>query len=112
MARAGEQSVGRRAPLGNRVVRVVAGFNIVVLAAVIGLAAARVVELVLPHTSAAILLTWALVAVGACVALARWGPLTWGPRAHGAAWAVGAVAALLGAAPPGRPAIPAAPGAP
>jgi hypothetical protein len=50
-----------QAPLGDWVVRIVAGFNIVVISAVAGLAAARVVEWLFPHAWWAIVGVWVLV---------------------------------------------------
>ena len=88
-------------PLGDRAVRVVAGFNNLVLSAVGGLAAARGAELILPHTWWLILSVW--LAAGWLVhrVLAWWGPLRWGARAHGLAWVLVAAAALFVSAPVG-----------
>jgi hypothetical protein len=98
---AADPTVGPPAPLGDRAVRVIAGFNNLVLAVVLGLAAARVAELLFPHTWWAILLVWLIAALIASRVLARWGPLRWGPRMHALAWAIVALAAIFVGAPVG-----------
>lgn len=87
--------------LGDRAVRVIAGFNNLLLSAVVGLALARLVELLFPHAWWAILVVWLLASSVAAWLLARWGPLRWGPLGHGLAWLLVAAAALFVAAPVG-----------
>lgn len=86
-----------RAALGERAVRTLAGFNVLVLALLIGLAAGHLVDLLVPRSAA--------VAVGVViVAFAVWGLATWGPlhwRSHIAAIVLAIVAALVAAAPIG-----------
>jgi hypothetical protein len=96
-----DHPAGPQAPLGDGAVRVVAGFNNLVLSAVGGLAIARIIELLFPHTWWAILLAWAVAFLIGGWLLARWGPLRWGPRAHALAWLLAAVVALFVSAPVG-----------
>lgn len=88
------------AGLGEGAVKIVAGFNIIVIAAVVGLALARLVDLVFPTTSIPVIAFFVLsVAVGYLVARAD--PLRNSGWAH---WFVGAlvlVIAALGSAPIG-----------
>jgi hypothetical protein len=98
---ADEPPVPPESPLGDRAVRVVAGFNNLVLSAVAGLAVARLVEVLFPHTWWAILLVWLATFLVVRWLLSRWGPLRWGPRWHGLAWLLVAAAALFVTAPVG-----------
>jgi len=85
------------APLGERAVRTVAGFNVLVLAALIGLAVARVVDLLFPNWAAVV--AFFAVAAVAVWRLATWGPLHW--RSHVAAIALAAVVTFFASAPIG-----------
>jgi hypothetical protein len=89
-----------RAQLGDGVVRVVAGFNVIVLSAVVGLAAARVIELLVP-TLGIVIVAGILVAVLVGVRLASWGPVKRGWRFHGVAGVLIVVVALMSSAPVG-----------
>jgi hypothetical protein len=89
------------APLGDAVVKVVAGFNSLVLSAVIGLLAARLVELLFPDAWLAILLAWVAVFLVAHRLLTRWGPLRWPAWAHGVSWILVVVVALFVGTPLG-----------
>ncbi|MBV8942127.1 MAG: hypothetical protein JO240_10365, partial [Solirubrobacterales bacterium] len=91
----------RSAPLGDPMVRIVAGFNILVLSAVAGLAAARVAELVLPHTWWVILGIWAIFLLLTRRVLTELGPLRWGARVHALVWVSIVLAAAFVAAPAG-----------
>jgi hypothetical protein len=88
------------APLGDRAVRVVAGFNNLVLSAVGGVAVARLMEFLF-QTWWAILLVWLIAGWLIHRLLARWGPLHWGPLAHGLAWLFVGLVALFVSAPIG-----------
>ena len=90
-----------KANMGDGVVRIVAGFNNVVISAVAGLAFARVVQWLFPDTWWAILGVGVLAFVGVDALLAHWGPLRWGPRVHFAAWVVVGLAAVAVSAPLG-----------
>jgi hypothetical protein len=89
------------APLGDWAVRVVAGFNIMLLSALIGLGVARFVGAVIP------IARWVGVVVGVLVfLLARWlltrvSPLVFDARVHGVIWAAVAVSTLFASAPVG-----------
>ncbi|MBV9004949.1 MAG: hypothetical protein JO181_09850 [Solirubrobacterales bacterium] len=96
-----EHPVGPTAPLGDRAVRVVAGFNNLLLSTVVGLAVARLVERLFPHTWWAILAVWVVASFVMSRVLARWGPLRWGPWAHGLAWLFVTAAAIFVTAPVG-----------
>ncbi len=91
------EDASQHVPLGPRAVRTVAGFNVLVLAALIGLAVARIVELLFPN--------WvAVVAFFAVATLAVWGLATWGPlhrRSHLAAIALAVAVAFFASAPIG-----------
>ena len=89
------------AHLGDRAVRVVAGFNTVVLAVVAGLLAARFIEWLFPDAWWAILLAGFAAAAAVYLALSRWGPLKWPAWAHAVAWVLVAVTALFVTAPLG-----------
>ena len=89
------------APLGDFAVRIIAGFNIMVLSALIGLVVARFVAGAVPIAG------WvgALIGVGVFFGV-RWllthvSPLVVGARVHGVVWAVVAVAAVFASAPIG-----------
>jgi len=89
------------APLGDFAVRIIAGFNIMVLSALIGLLVARFVAGALPIAG------WVGVVIGVGVFFgARWvltrvSPLVFDARIHGVVWGVVAVAAIFAAAPIG-----------
>lgn len=87
----------RTAPLGERAVRTLAGFNVLVLAALLGLAVARVVELIFPNWVA--IVVFFAVAALAVWRLATWGPLHW--RSHLAAIVLAVAVAFFAAAPIG-----------
>jgi hypothetical protein len=89
-----------RAQMGDAVVRTVAGFNVLVLSAVAGLAFARVVELLFPSSALVIVLGWIAFFLVA-VRLASWGPLRLSWRFHGFAGVVVIIVALLSSAPIG-----------
>jgi hypothetical protein len=89
------------APLGDAVVKVVAGFNSLVLSVVLGLVAARLIELLFPGASWAILLAWVVVFLIAHALLTRWGPLRWPAWAHGLSWVLVVLVALFVGAPLG-----------
>ena len=77
-----------QAPLGDRAVRVIAGFNVAVIAGVLGLSVARAVDLIPGAEPAS-------VVVGAVFAVVAWAVLTrWVPVAEGRCWARGARLAL------------------
>jgi hypothetical protein len=90
----------RIAPLGDRAVRIVAGFTNLVLSSVVGVLVARGAEWL---TTAwwVVLIVWLLAALVVGVVLDHWGPLRWGPRVHGLAWVIVIVVALFVAAPLG-----------
>jgi hypothetical protein len=89
------------APLGDPAVRVIAGFNIMVLSALIALGVARAVVGAVPIAS------WVGVVIGAIAFLAvRWlltrrSPLVLGSRIHALVWATVAFATLFASAPVG-----------
>jgi len=89
------------APLGDVAVRIIAGFNIMVLSALIGLVVARFCAGALPIAA------WVGAAIGVAVffgirwVLTRVSPLFFDARIHGVVWAVVAVAAVFAAAPIG-----------
>ncbi len=88
------------APLGEGAVRVIAGFNMIVLAALIALGAARLID-VLFAIGWLTALAWVLVFLAAHSLLARWGPLKWHERVHGGVWLLVAVGAMFASAPIG-----------
>ena len=90
-----------QSPLGDRAVRVVAGFNNLVLSAVAGLTVARFVEWLFPDAWWAILVAGLAAGFGADWVMVRWGPLRWGPGAHGVVWLIVVAAALFVSAPVG-----------
>jgi hypothetical protein len=95
-----------KAPVGDPFVRVIAGFNVGVLAATFGLAAARVLKTPIdqawpPGPWWDLLAPWALVSTVLALFLAWMGPL-WGNRfAHAALWAGAILVALVSSAPIG-----------
>jgi hypothetical protein len=97
----GEPKPLAQAPLGDWAVRIIAGFNIMVLSALLALGVARGVGAAIP------LVRWVGVLIGVAVFfLARWlltrvSPIVLGSRFHGVVWAVVAVAALFASAPVG-----------
>jgi hypothetical protein len=88
------------APLGDRVVRIVAGFNVLLIAIVFGLAAGRLAD-VIPGASWITLVVAVLVALAIWGALTHFGPLFWRPWMHVVAWILVAAAVVLVAAPLG-----------
>ncbi len=94
------------APVGDRFVRVIAGFDVGVIAATFGLAAARVLKTPIDQAWSPgpwwdLLLPWAVVTAILAVGLAWLGPL-WGNRwLHAALWVVVVVVALVSSAPVG-----------
>jgi hypothetical protein len=95
------------APLGDGAVRIVAGFNLLVLAVLISLGLARGLEAILPSAwwsslgSYAFLGAWLMFFLATHQLLIRANPLRFGPRVHGLPWVVIAVGALLASAPIG-----------
>ncbi|MBV8218622.1 MAG: hypothetical protein JO325_09165, partial [Solirubrobacterales bacterium] len=89
------------APLGDFAVRIIAGFNIMVLSALIGLLVARFVAGAVPIAG------WVGVVIGVVVffgvrwVLTRVSPLVFDARIHAVVWGVVAVAAVFAAAPIG-----------
>ncbi len=96
----------REAPVGDLFVRVIAGFNVGVLAATLGLAVARLLKTPIdqafpPGPWWDLLAPWALVSVILALFLAWVGPL-WGSRLlHGLLWLAAIVVALVSEAPIG-----------
>ncbi len=94
------------APVGDRYVRVIAGFDVGVIAATFALALARVFRTFIDQAFAPgpwwdLLLPWAILTVLFSFGLARLGPL-WGNRwFHAALWVVVVVVALVSSAPIG-----------
>ncbi len=89
------------APLGDFAVRIIAGFNVMVLSALVGLLVARFVEGAVP------IARWVGVLIGVGVffgvrwVLTRVSPLVFDARIHGVVWGVVAVAAVFASAPIG-----------
>jgi hypothetical protein len=94
------------APVGDRFVRVIAGFDVGVIAGTFALALARVLKTPIDQAWAPgpwwdLLLPWALLTALFAFGLARLGPL-WGNRLfHAALWIVVLVVALVSSAPIG-----------
>jgi Vacuolar protein sorting-associated protein 62 len=94
------------APVGDRFVRVIAGFDVGVIAGTFALALARVLKTFIdqawpPGPWWDVLLPWALLTALFAFGLARLGPL-WGSRLfHAALWIVVIVVALVSSAPIG-----------
>ncbi|HSC04980.1 MAG TPA: hypothetical protein VLC49_16735 [Solirubrobacteraceae bacterium] len=99
-------AVHMNAPVGDRFVRVIAGFDVGVIAATFALALARVVRTPIdqafpPGPWWDLLLPWAILTALFAFGLARLGPL-WGNRVfHIALWVVVVVVALVSSAPVG-----------
>jgi hypothetical protein len=93
------------AAIGDPFVRVIAGFNVGVLAAALGLAGARVVKPLIdqiePGQWWALLGPWALFAIVAALFFAWVGPLRGGRVVHAIVWAGVVAVALLSCAPIG-----------
>lgn len=87
--------------LEDRAVRTVAGFNVIVLSAIVGLAASKAVEELIVSTSWVVIVVSLLVAAAVALRLATWGPLRWGSAGHGAALVFALIVALLASAPIG-----------
>lgn len=98
---ASPSAVRDRAALGDRAVRVIAGFNNLVLSAVAGLVAVRVLESLVTYEPWVVFIVWLVAAGITDWVLVHWGPLRWGPKAHFLAWVVVAAAALFVSAPVG-----------
>ncbi|HLM85655.1 MAG TPA: hypothetical protein VK272_05650 [Solirubrobacteraceae bacterium] len=99
---AGQQLVATPDPPTPRdpVLQVLAGFNIVVIAAVVGLWLGQAADFIV-GASWITLPVGAVAAVAVWLALTRWGPLIAAPGMHGAAWVLAAAAAALVSAPLG-----------
>jgi hypothetical protein len=97
----GEPKPLEPAPLGDWAVRLVAGFNIMLLSALIALGVARGIGALIP------IVRWVGVLVGVAVFLAarwmltHWSPLVLNSRVHGVVWAVVGLATLFASAPVG-----------
>jgi hypothetical protein len=93
------------APLGDPFVRVVAGFNVVVLAATLSLAVARIVKPLIDqvdqHQWWALLGPWAILTLLMGLALARANPLRGGRVVHALMWTFVVTISLLSMAPIG-----------
>lgn len=95
------------APLGDWAVRLIAGFNILIVSLLLGVGAARAVDVLIPAAPWAAVTGWLGIAVGAGVfLLARWlltavSPLRLPAWLHGLIWVVVGAAALFAAAPLG-----------
>ena len=89
------------APLGDGAVRVIAGFNIMVLSALIALGVARGVGAAIPIARWVGVLIGVVVFLGVRWALTRWSPLLFGARIHAVVWGIVVVATLLASAPVG-----------
>lgn len=92
--------------LNDRFVRIIAGFNVGVLAAALGLAGARLAKTLVDQISPghwwALLGPWAVITAALALLLARFAnPLRGGRVAHAVIWAAVAVVALLSSAPIG-----------
>ncbi len=96
----------RKAPVGDPFVRVIAGFNVGVLAATLGLAAARLLKTPIDQALPRgpwwdLLVPWALVSAILALLFAWIGPV-WGNRfVHGLLWIAAIVVALVSEAPIG-----------
>jgi hypothetical protein len=104
VTRAAEPSAGDQSEpkgrLGESAVRTVAGFNLIVLSAVVGLSVSRVVELLFP-TLWVVIVAFFGAGTFAAWRLATWGPLRFGARGHGVALLFVVAVALLATAPVG-----------
>ena len=99
-------AVRRDAPVGDMFVRVIAGFDVGVIAGTFALALARVLKTFIdqalpPGPWWSLLAPWVLFTAIFAVGLAQLGPL-WGNRiVHGVLWAVAVIVALVSSAPVG-----------
>jgi hypothetical protein len=95
------------APLGDWAVRLVAGFNMLVLSLLIALGLARLVGVLFPLRPWASLAPWLGLIVGAVAflivrrLLTKFSPLLFPARIHGLTWAMLALAAFFASAPVG-----------
>jgi hypothetical protein len=89
------------APLGDGAVRVIAGYNIMVLSALIAVAVAHGVAAAIPIASWVGVLVGLLVFLAARWVLTRSSPLVLDSRVHGVVWGVVGVATLFASAPVG-----------
>jgi hypothetical protein len=95
------------AALGDGAVRVIAGFNILILAGLLSLAVARLFQAILPDAwlasvgSSAFLVAWAVLFIAFHQVLTRVDLLRWGPTFHRVPWVIVVVGALLASAPIG-----------
>lgn len=100
-------AVSHPAPLGDAAVRIIAGFNILVLAGLASLGLARAVQAILPEAwlatlgSSVFLGAWLILFVLVHQLLTRVNLLRWGPKLHGLPWVIVIVGALLASAPIG-----------
>jgi hypothetical protein len=94
-----------QAPMGDPFVRVIAGFNVGVLAAAIGLAGGRlaktVIDQIVPGQWWALVGPWALISLLAALLLALVRPLRGGPVVQALTWAGVIAVALVSSAPIG-----------
>ena len=89
------------APLGDTAVRVVAGFNIMVLSGLIALVVARFIGEAIPIASWVGAVIGGLVFLLARWVLTRWSPLVLDARIHAIVWVAVAVGTLFASAPVG-----------
>jgi hypothetical protein len=89
------------AQIGETGVRIVAGFNVMILSALVASAAAVGVEELFTQTWWAIIACWVLAFLALHYVLTRFGPLQWGPYLHGGVWVLIAAVALFASAPLG-----------
>lgn len=87
--------------LGNRAVQAVAGFNVLVISAIAGLAFSKLVEEAFPNTSWVVVAASAVMGASVALRLASWGPLRWGAGGHGVALAFALFVAFFASAPIG-----------
>jgi hypothetical protein len=89
------------APIGETGMRIVAGFNILMLAAVLASGAAVFVNEFLPPAWWVVVVVWIAVFLALQEVLTRFSPLELGPRLNAGAWFVVAAVALFASAPLG-----------
>lgn len=94
-ARDHEQDGDETAPVGERAVRILAGFNIVVLSGVVTTIAVTAVDRILTTSLWVLVPLGLLVFLGMSKLLTDWGPLKVGHRAHAGIWIVVALIAAL-----------------
>ena len=100
-------TVSNPAPLGDAGVRIIAGFNILVLAGLGSLGLARAVQAILPDAwlatlgSSAFLGAWLIGFLLLHQLLTRADLLRWGPTVHALPWVMIVIGALLASAPVG-----------